>query len=437
MANEKQLKIGILSINYPTAALNLACPLHSAVFSKVLNELGYENVIVDYHPDYYVEYVQKNSGPHVKMKWVNLENQEEYESKVMSWMEMTSTRKKRYNKIQTFYDNHYTFSENRYTSDSMDQLDSAEGINCYIAATDIIWEYRATQGGFDKGFFMACRAMRNSYKIAYAASRRKDNYKGKAKQEFINLIKNIPSISVRERTFSESIAAISGIKPDVVLDPVFLKDKEFYRKLMASPERKSYVLVYIVVESADNLVKLAAKFAEVNDLDLIELSQYSYHKEQTGYQRHIVICDTGVEEWIGYINNADYIFTNSFHGCCLSIILEKQVFHGERTEEKVDLIMETFGLQWRKAEEAINIDTGEALVGDIDCLQINITRKELVHKSMNFLINALKNAERFVNRKSEKIEIGQERIMAMNLSEHRPAESAGLEAAGCRRPGDV
>ena len=49
----------------------------------------------------------------------------------------------------------------------------------------------------------------------------------------------------------------------------------------------------------------------------------------------------GPDEWLGYIKNAEYIFTNSFHGFSLSLNYNKQVWvaltAGSRNSRILDL----------------------------------------------------------------------------------------------------
>jgi len=393
--NRTKLKIGILSINVHTADLNFACPLHSLVFSNALTELGYENVVVNYYPVYAKQHVDQQ---YPLLELIKDKDNPKKQKQIKYWTEMFYPRKERYARFDAFIKKHYKFTEKVYDAALLDTMSSAEGINCFIAATDTIWRNYAK--GFDKGFFMACRAMRNAYKIAYSVSRGPSTYDEPAQRQFIEYIKNIHDISVREQSLKDYITSISDIQAQVVLDPVFLAKREFYDSLAVTPaQQNGYVLLYLMQE-ADEFLALAAKFAEARGLELIELSKFYNHKAKTGYAKHSVIYDIGIEEWLGYIKHADYVFTNSFHGSCFSIMFEKQFFYnGKRGGDKVKLLFKTFGLEWRSEEQAFDQDA-KLLVDDIDYAPVNAIREQRVEQSLDFLKNALRKAETFVEERA-------------------------------------
>ncbi|MDR1722075.1 MAG: Coenzyme F420 hydrogenase/dehydrogenase, beta subunit C-terminal domain, partial [Methanobrevibacter sp.] len=385
------LKIGLVSINTNSSSLNLACALHTFTFSEILNGLGYDNIVVDYYQHYY------NHNADLRFPLIRLlkakNPTKKHLEQIKMWTEMFYQRIQRFDKFNAFVKKYYNLTKNSYNAVSLDQISNAEDINCYIAVTDVIWKYYRI--GFDKGFFLNCHGMENAYKIAYSVSRGPSKYKTDAvKEEFLDYINNIHEISVREPNLAEYISSVSDIDAKVVIDPTFLVGQEFYKKLLIPPNRKGYVLVYLAMSNAYELVKLAADYAKAHNLDLIELSEFYTNKEKIGYPRHSVIYSVGVEEWIGYIDNADFVFTNSFHGCCLSIILEKQFFSGKRGL-KLDSLMQFFNIEHRKIVNAYN-EEGEIIAEDIDYATVNSIRENIIEGSMKFLTTALKNAENYV-----------------------------------------
>jgi len=385
------LKVGILSINVHTAELNFACPLHSLVFSQAITELGYNNVVVDYYPVYAN---QKADQQYPLLSALKAKDGPDQQSKIKLWTDLFYQRKERFAKFDAFIKKYYTFTEKKYDAATLDTMASAEGINCYIVATDTVWRNYAK--GFDRGFFLACRAMQDAYKIAYSVSRGPAKYTNELAKQFVQYIQNIDEISVREQSLHEYISSVSDVKSQVVLDPVFLGKREFYESILVPPKEKGYVLLYLM-QPADEFLALAAEFAKQRNMELIELSRFYQHPKKTGYDKHRVIYDAGVEEWLGYIKHADYVFTNSFHGSCFSIILEKQFFfNGKRGGDKVKLLFKTFDLEWRNEDQAFD-KHANLIVGDIDYAPVNAKREQKVEQSLAFLKNALANAEVHVN----------------------------------------
>lgn len=392
------MKIGIISINAHTKVLNFASPLHSYAFQQFLKQEGIDSVIVDYKPCYY-----GNSNPRMPLiQYLKhpIKNKKEQIKKLIHHGILFFPTIKRFDKIQEFIDTYYIKTEKCYTEELLDK-EAIPGVDCFCCVTDVIWKQNPNKG-FDRGFFLACKSMKDFSKISYAASRGATTYDEEHEKEFLSYIKELDAVSVRERSLKEYIETISDIKPRLVADPVFLHEKEFYLKHMKKPKNKrGYVLLYIVMNRADSLVKAAAEYAKARDLDLIELSEYYIDKKVSGYSRHKVIYGIGIEEWLGYIEGAEYIFTQSFHACCFSIIFEKPFSAGKRGGDKVDLLLETFELTNRKTAKAEE-DSKQEEVIDINWENVRNIKQKMVSESKEFLLEAINNAKNRTVTESEK-----------------------------------
>ena len=180
-----------------------------------------------------------------------------------------------------------------------------------------------------------------------------------------------------------------------VLDPVLLHEKEFYEPIIKRPNRKKgYVLLYVVMESAVPLIELAVAFAGKNWPEVIELSENMADAKIPAGTHHKVVYDIGIEEWLGYMDEAEYIFTNSFHATCFSILFHKQFFVGKRNGDKILSVMEMFGLSDRKYEDCF--EGSDCIAKEIDFGPVDVLRREYMQKSSDFILSALEDAERFV-----------------------------------------
>lgn len=363
------MKIGIISINIHTKTLNFACPLHTYAFQQFLFQHGIDNTVIDYRPIYDDDYNAKYPLFHYldrgfgrsfePEQWLEAETDPEKRDDldkrfklrreyVRHWLDLFYAREVRYDKFQEFIDDRYVKTDKCYTHDSLEYDDP--GFDCYICVTDVIWKDNPGYG-FDRGFFLASDTMKGKGKIAYAASRGPwSAWSNSKEKEFRRYVKDFDYISVREPSLKEHIDSFSEKKAEVVLDPVFLHDKEFYHNLAIPPKEKKYVLLYDVMEKATDSIIHAVRFAQAHGLQLIELSdrlENAYIPEGTW---HEVRYDVGIEEWLGYIEHAEYVFTNSFHACCFSIIFEKEFFAGKRNGDKIDTVLDVFGLTWRRLD---------------------------------------------------------------------------------------
>lgn len=386
------MKVGIISINAHTKVLNFASPLHSYAFQQFLQMNGIESVIIDYKPNYYGQFNPRH--PYFYYRKHPVKNKKKQKAIEHKWLKLFLARQKRFDKFQHFIDRYYVTTDKCYNHKLLDTEDL--GLDCYICATDVIWKCNKN-AGFDRGFFLACDSMKGKYKIAYAASRGPVVELDKEKQQlFLEYISEFQHISVREESLGNYIESISDIKVTHVLDPVLLHEKEFYEPIIKRPGRKKgYVLLYVVMESAIPLIELAVAFAEKNGLEVIELSENMADAKIPAGTHHKVVYDIGIEDWLGYMDEAEYIFTNSFHATCFSILFHKQFFVGKRNGDKILSVMEMFGLSGRKVEDCF--EGSDCIAKEIDFAPVDVLRREYMQKSSDFILSALEDAEQFVS----------------------------------------
>lgn len=376
------MKIGILSINAHTQVLNFASPVHTYAFWKFLQDHGIESTIIDYLPVYYDSFDVK----HPLFYYIDhpLKNFREWKRVLKKWKNLFYEREYRYERFEEFIRKYYKKTDRCYTAELMETEDP--GFDCYICASDVIWKNNHGYG-FDRGFFLACKQLEGKKKIAYAASRGPREYTADREREFFDYVSDIDYVSVREKSLLDYICQNSKIPVTLVLDPVFFHEKEFYFEMAEPPKQKGYVLIYIVMERARALVKTAVGFAERHGLDVIELSEELVDQNIPKGTHHDVVYGIGIEEWLGYMQNASYIFTNSFHACCFSVIFGRQFFAGARTGDKIDSILDLFGLSWRRV---LKVCPDEAYrMQDIDFAEVDLLRRRYVQESSDFILNAI------------------------------------------------
>lgn len=405
------LKIGLISINAHTKSLNFACPLHTYAFQQFLLANGIESTIIDYAPGYYA----KDYDPVYPLLWymkpkryeamtapmpetvtdpdeIKLWKQKrvKQELTLRQFYELFYVWPERFCKFQHFMDSHYAITDQFFSTKSIEKKDP--GFDCYICVTDVIWQY--VQGhGFDRGFFLAAKTMKGKAKIGYAVSR--GVYQGWSDEQieqFKKYIEPYGFIGAREDSFAEHISELTGRDVPVVLDPVFLQTKEFWHKIAIPPKTdEKYVLLYAVMEAAGDSVKKAIEFAKRKELKLIVVSAYESNRKMPADADCEIIYDIGPEEWLGYIEHAEYIITNSFHSCAFSILFEKEFFVGARNGDKVTSVLKTFGLEDHRFTKEYD-STAEASPIDYDRVRPILEEKRL--QSGEYILNAIHDAEK-------------------------------------------
>lgn len=217
----------------------------------------------------------------------------------------------------------YRLFRNRFLNCSPMMQSGAEFQNRFdyiICGSDQIWNLRLT-GGYDSTYFLDFDT--TAKKISYAASSEAKDYK--LLLPYLPAIKKsfagYSALSVREKSFASFLKERASIDSTIVCDPTFLQDKAFYMRIMTAPAIQKFILVYHLVESEEATVS-ARYLAKKTGLKIIEIHAGIRPRLTTKSS----IQDIGPLQLLGYIHNASYIITTSFHGLALSIILEKQFY---------------------------------------------------------------------------------------------------------------
>lgn len=363
---QNTMRIGLIGINIYAKFLNFACDLHVLAFQEFLKSEGHRVAILDYKPVHFgnfdmrhpQEYTNRMYQRALEIKATTPEEEKKRRIQIQKWKTLSegyesvrTEREIRYDKFQKFASKHLQLTEQKYDSDLLEVLDP--GLDCYICVTDVIWQ-SVEQHKFDRGFLLGSRAFEGKPKIAYAASRgASKDYSEVERDQFLKYLADIDDVSVREEDFKQYIGSMTDKKVATTLDPVMLHNQDFWNRYTSRPAEKKYVLLYYVMEKSTDTIQKAVEYAKANDLILVELSDRPLKngKVTDSEVKHIARYDVGMDEWLGYIKYADTVFTNSFHGCCFSVIFEKNFYAGPRNGSKVKNFLETFGLNSRRFDK--------------------------------------------------------------------------------------
>ena len=175
-----------------------------------------------------------------------------------------------------------------------------------------------------------------------------------------------------------------------VLDPVMLLDAERYRNIAekaAERKAKGKVATYILDRSkvkenvTDFVVKCTGK--EVFDLSVYPKDRYLPLQERIAPSMY---------EWIAGFEDADFIVTDSFHGCVMSILFHKPflvIGNSARGLSRVLSLLNIFGLESRLVEGIDPDDDGEGWLMEIDWDNLDAILEQWRDKSLSFLSDAL------------------------------------------------
>jgi len=248
--------------------------------------------------------------------------------------------KRRVRRTWEFKEKYYNFT--RRFSSMKDALENHPIEDIYISGSDQVFNPNSKYVplyylGFDKG---------NSKKVAYAPSFGISQFDEGITQIVERYVKDFDFLSCREPTGAEFLRSINCQEVPVVVDPVLLHSADDWSKVAVSPKMKGdYIFIYDL-NGAENLIKIAKKIQNEIKMPIVCLTRnrlkiYSVNKQ---------IYDAGPAEFVGWIKDASYVVTDSFHGTVFSLIFRKQFFTFiaiETTSSRIRSILGKVGLENR------------------------------------------------------------------------------------------
>ena len=258
----------------------------------------------------------------------------------------------------------------------------------YIAGSDQIWSFQGVKNKKhdEKENFYKCRffdfANKEAKKISCAASFGDCNFDQDEIYMIKNYLKQFDFISIREQN-GVDFCKKNGIK--LVFhqnDPTMLHDANFYRRLSGNRLiTEKYVVLFLLNNKTDfNILKLM-KWAKKNKLKVIYINGNTSYFKFNFFKKYYPT----IPEWLNILDNAEYVFTNSFHGTVFSLIFNKQfmsiVQNGSFSGQNVRIysLLTQFGIENR----IFSGDFNKVLVG-IDWNTIN-EKLDLIRNSSPFV----------------------------------------------------
>ena len=207
----------------------------------------------------------------------------------------------------------------------------------FLAGSDQIWN---TVGRpLSAWYTFQWLSGKSNPKYSYAASIGHVDLTDSMRQDYKSALESFSTISLRE---SQAVDIFSNIFPGKVrqdLDPTLLYEGNFWRKI-ESPKLidDPYVFVYRLRPN-DDVFEYARKIAKEKHCKILYTGLYSYNDDNIR-----TIYDAGIEDFLSYIDHAEAVVTNSFHGTVFSVLFEKPFLSikvattGSRAESMLHLL---------------------------------------------------------------------------------------------------
>ena len=365
---------------------NYGSVLQTYATSKILESLGVEVEIIDYW--------RKNNSPkalaerklnskslqRIKYIW-GINSITEW---VMIRLLILIDALKR-NRFQHFLKKRVHLSTERYESYSALVYNAPQG-DVFITGSDQVWN-STWNDGVDRAFFLDF-APKNKPKIAFSSSIGKTEFDEDEIDIIKPLLEQYKAISVREQSAVDLLKKI-GINSTLVLDPTLLIERNEWKKIEDTSlvPTKSYVLLY-QLHDCENFDDYAQQVSNAYQCKIIRIGFSRIDKKRIGK----CLYHVSVEQFLGLINHASCVMTDSFHATAFSLSFGVDF---------ISIIPKEFGTRIQSItnltgtdHRVIKPDTKKEMIPLVAKQRIDKTKVEIIldskrKEAMDFLVKSL------------------------------------------------
>lgn len=359
------MKIGLLSYhrNY-----NYGWNLQCYALMTVLKSMGHEVTLID------------------KMKFSNTSLLRKLKSTCVSMLHLN--RRKSYEDVQKergvniapFFDKY--ISPRTHCIKNQKDYRNLPHFDALVVGSDQVWRSKLVNPIEDYYFnFIDYPAIL----ISYAASFGVDyaEYSDEEVKRCGKLIEKFKAVSVREASGVKLIKDVYkwGCNPVVMPDPTLLLSRHDYEKISGEFTGQTSGLFCYILDMTDDKKKIIKKISAIYSLQpkIISLDEEKTYPS--------------VEEWLQSFRDADFVFTDSFHGCVFSLIFRKPFIaygNAKRGMARFVALLDSFGLRERLIESSSDMEQMDLQnIKNIDKEHLDAVQSEMRKKALNFLSKEL------------------------------------------------
>lgn len=200
-------------------------------------------------------------------------------------------------------------------------VDVGQTFDTIIYGSDQIWKQQPIINDYDS-FYFANHSVRANKYIAYSASMGLLPNKAEEKDKIFSYLLNFDSISVREDDLYHLLSECHKLNNiHKTIDPTLLLDKSHWDRLIKRNEgiKNKYILHYNLNNDFDE--DMLSRYALEVGCQLITVTGFVKLFENKHTNSNIDPI-----EFISLIENAEFVFTSSYHGLVFSLIFNKEFY---------------------------------------------------------------------------------------------------------------
>ena len=292
----KMEKAGILTFH---RASNYGAVLQAFALQKTIENLGYRSEIIDYRS----HAIEIAHNPLYFDKKYGVKGILAAPIKIIKFRIFSEFRKK-----------HLRLSK-RVDTRTIGNIISDYSV--LITGSDQVWNGYIS--GQDVNYFLPFKSPVNKY--SYAASLGDSYDTSWTKDILAKFGTGFSTISLREESAKEFVSDVTGKECRIDIDPTLLLSKNEWLEIAQKPKISDpYILIYTLALTTD-IIQAAKEMSIKTGMKIVYLSN-SFSRDRDIRKTRF----STPEEFVGWLSEADYIFTNSFHGTAFSIIMNKPFF---------------------------------------------------------------------------------------------------------------
>ncbi|MBQ9118436.1 MAG: polysaccharide pyruvyl transferase family protein [Lachnospiraceae bacterium] len=306
------MKIGIITIN---SAYNYGCVLQAWSLQRFLEKEGHEAEIINYRTPA-IDNVYRLFVP--KKRFSNKFLNRCYNK--LRRIKFNRTQKPRIikaEKFEHFINEVMNTTETVYRSyKQLEDGDAGAPYDALITGSDQVWNGSITKG-LKPAYFLAFEKT-GKPKLAYASSIGKRKLSIPAQDFFRGFLREYAAIAVREASAQELLQPLLEQPVSVVLDPTLLLEKQDFDAMkVPSKYQQPYILVHVIGKDA-RLNAIVEQVSQQTGLPVVQNRMAQKYTNELGR-----FADAGPEEFLGLVEGAALVITNSFHATVFSVIYER------------------------------------------------------------------------------------------------------------------
>jgi hypothetical protein len=356
-------------------AISYGAILQSYALHRTIAEMGYECELIDY---VYPNEFHFGSSFQARAAW---------KKRLRSLVRFLCLTKKlddsRIRRFDDFRKKHIALTDRAFGSIE-ELLADPPLYDAYVTGSDQVWNPKFV---LDDPCFFLQFAPKDRTRVAYAASFAVSQIPIGFHEKYRKYIDDIDFLSVREDSGVALVKKLTGRSCDLVLDPIFLVDEKGWDEVSVPFSYQMPYLVCYCLGTSRYVRSLCQHIATIKGYSIVHIWPQPYERFKTSVHS---IYDAGPSEFVGILQNASFVVTNSYHGTAFAANFGKPFFsvrHDFSLDSRQSSLLRLLRVEERGLELGDPFPSEEQLEMEFDWVEAILAEKR--RKSISYLRDAL------------------------------------------------